>query len=354
MAGQRCEVASYHRSMSDAYGGDSSSGWLADPPEGVAASEEARALTSLLARSMGLDRFPLPGGTVSSPVMPAEEAAGVVADAAFISGPARLQVLGVLARSEARRAVLEPIAASLIRPDLDVATRDEAVNELLSKVAVSRLGQDPLGRSGGAQTTTQRAFYALLADDVRSTWLSFIPRCREAIADVGGTPAISLTTTGESHLPLAAFRPTVDPRDWPSCPLKRIFFNSMDMVAPSRPPPVPLSAPDSTGWSARLMEVVDFSFGTDPTGSSTMRTDLDFVFFDSPTALGCTYDLGTSLDGKVSVDRGYLLVEDLQSTGLRRVTTLKQVYFTSGIEPPGDACSYWSLALGLVAWACVP
>ncbi len=70
--------------------------------------------------------------------------------------------------------------------------------------------------------------------------------------------------------------------------------------------------------------------------------------------VGCTYDFHDSIDGQISVDQGYLLLEDLKIPDLRRTTTLKQVHFRAGIVPPGVVCPVWSAAMMIISWACTP
>jgi hypothetical protein len=84
------------------------------------------------------------------------------------------------------------------------------------------------------------------------------------------------------------------------------------------------------------------------------------VFFNDPArgalgpAMGCTYDLARSIDGKILVDQGYLLVEDLHDAthAYRRYRTQKEVRFRTGTPAPEDVCPFWSLAAGLIQQGC--
>jgi hypothetical protein len=70
--------------------------------------------------------------------------------------------------------------------------------------------------------------------------------------------------------------------------------------------------------------------------------------------VGCTYDLRESIDGKITVDQGYVLVEDVPVAGgaLRRIRTLKEVHFAAGDLEPGEVCPVWGPAAMLIQWAC--
>ena len=89
----------------------------------------------------------------------------------------------------------------------------------------------------------------------------------------------------------------------------------MDLIPPGvRLGPIP--PPDQEGWQATLLETVDFSFGFG--APQEAKTELDFVFFfNRPSATrqfgvaGSTYDFKKSQDGRITVDQGFLLVEEL-------------------------------------------
>ncbi len=343
-------------------------------------AEEALAVVSLIGRSLGFDVLPLPRGGSGPPTLPVEVAANVVAEATSVSAPAKLEVLAQLTRKGFPRPVLEPIAVSLVRPDLDAGAHAAAVEELWNRVRGSRPGTDPLGRKmsdlvpptvddhstqveappspqdlagGPPQPRIEPAtFVRMLVHDLQETSLSVVPRCDAKTRNVGGNPALSLATTAASSRDLSDLKSLVDPREWPRCPIQSVFFKSMNFVVPAAPPPPPLGVPDDNGWSATLQEVVDFSFGLDPEGSSRLMTDLDFVYFDTPSAAGATYDLNRSVDEEILVDRGYLLIENLASLGVRRTTTLKEVYFKNRAQPP-LVCTLWSTAQALIGSSCI-
>ena len=158
-------------------------------------------------------------------------------------------------------------------------------------------------------------------------------------------PALSIATTAWSDRPLRDLKKVVDPFEWPKCRLQHVFFRSMTGLGQG----VGLDAPDQGGWRQTLREVVDFSFGL---GWQTFTTDLDFVYFESPTRVGCTYDRNSSLGNQITVDQGYLLAEDLGAR--RRVRTLKQVHFAAGDIPSVFVCPFWGPATSAIAWACLP
>jgi len=313
---------------------------------------EARAVVSLIGRSLGFDELPLPVDAPAPPLMDAAEAADWVAGADSFSAPAKLELLAHASRSALPRTVLEPVAVSLVKPQLGEGTQTEVVEELLDRVYASEPGEDPLGRETDGFLPEGDLFLTSLVVDLQLTSISVLPKCEATIRGIGGYPALSLATVVESVRPLDELRGMVDPRAWPRCPIQSVFFKRMDMVLPAAPPAPTLGSPDD-GWSATLQEVVDFSYGMDPAGSSLMTTDLDFVYFDTASSVGCTYDLNRSCDGKILVDRGYILVEDLSSRGTRRTTTLKQVYFTDNRRHGSQTCLFWSIAQALVGSSCL-
>jgi hypothetical protein len=239
---------------------------------------------------------------------------------------------------------LEPIARSLIRGDVDCDPGIEA-NRLLDQGYATEPGADPLGRRTTASLANDEI--GVLTQEAQDTVISVTPTCTATTQIIGGVPALSLSTTTMSRQPFAEARAMTDPLFWPQCPPQSLFFKEMTLMDPGR---VPLPAPDN-GWSARILEVVDFSYGLSASGEAKMSTELDFVFFEDETAAGCTYDLHRSHNREILVDRGFVMVEDLQSIGWRRTTTLKQVYFRTRANP-GDVCRFWSLAHGMVSSSC--
>lgn len=309
-------------------------------------SAETHAVLSLIAHSFGLDSWPQPGDR-DLPVMEAEAAAELVAGGDSFTAPARLDLLAHLSRREMPKPVLSPLAASLVRTPL-IGARFDVVALLLERVSASRPGEDPLGRDESEPTMAGDPLEGFLIDDVVLTRLRVEePPCEERSKVIDGHLALSITTKLESPHPLAALRPLADPREWPRCPVQSDFFKSMDVVTP----PQPLKPPD-VGWSARLREVVDFGFGVglDDSGASLMTTDLDFCFIEDESSVTCTYDLAKSVDGKIVVDRGQIMVEDLRR--VRRISTLKEVAFATRPHP-GDVCRPWSRAHAAVASSCL-
>ena len=84
------------------------------------------------------------------------------------------------------------------------------------------------------------------------------------------------------------------------------------------------------------------------------------MYFNNPPvagtshgASGSTYDYHFSQDGKISVDQGYLLVEDLApDVDVRRYRTQKLVHMTAGDPPAPEVCEFWSLAVGMIQHGC--
>ena len=307
-------------------------------------------MVSLIGRSLGFSHLPLPDDGPSPSLLPVGEAADWVGGADHFTAPAKLQLLTHLHGTPVSRTSLEPIAVSLVRRDLGGRDVSQKMDELLDLVYATQPGDDPLSGATSGILPEDDLLSGLVAD-LQLTSARVSPTCEATTRIVRGYPALSLTTTITTTRPLTEVGTMADPRFWPQCHPQSAFFKSMDMVQPAAPPLPSLRGPDE-GWSARLRETVDFSFGLNPSGSSRMKTDLDFVYFDTGSAVGCTYDLGRSIDRHILVDRGYVLVEDLGSRDVRRTTTLKQVHFRSRPQP-GDVCQFWSLAHGMVSSSCM-
>lgn len=313
-------------------------------------SQDAKALVSLIGRALGFSTLPLIGAGEQPPLLPAGEAGTGVAGADSISGPVKLDLLTHITKSALPESVYEPVAVSLLQPGLGGEVQAGVVEEVLARTRAAEPGTDPFGRLStglGGEIAVLRH----LKPEIQQTLVSLLPRCEATETSIDGYPALNLVTVITSHRPIDDMRAMVDPREWPHCPVQASFFKSMGMVTPAAPPMPDLASPDA-GWSARLSEVVDFSYGLDPSGASIVTTDLDFVYFDSRRTVGCTYDLGFSHEDKIKVDRGYVLVEDLESLDVRRTTTLKQVYLVDNPQPGSQVCLLWSLAQAMIAASC--
>ncbi len=314
----------------------------------VGAREEVQAVLSLVARSYGLTSFPLPSGEEAE-LLEETHAVAVLEQPGQVPPPAKLELLAELLRSTAPppRPQLERLASSVVGDAEDVS----AVNELLAQLREVQRGQDALGRTVDDLHRRQELF-SRLDEEIQASRLLVLPMCETGVQGVDGQPALVVKTTLDTTHRAGDLEPIVDPREWPRCPIQSIFFRQMDPVLP--PQPADLGTPD-TGKALTLREVVDFSYGFDPTTESLMTTDLKFVYFDNrPATVGCTYDLVKSYGRKVTVDQGYLLVEDLESLGVRRFTTLKQVAFTDRPQQPsGLVCLVWSIMQALIVASCV-
>ena len=241
---------------------------------------------------------------------------------------------------------MRTIAAPLVAPG--VRTDEDVVGALLDRVATSKAGEDPLGRQQPDIGTLGDPLLRDLVPEIQESTLAVGPICDARTVNVDGHMALSLQTTMSTGRSLADLRAMADPRQWPRIPDMSRFFRRMDMVQPPVPPPTAL-LPPQRGWTARLREVVDFSFGVSPSNSSQMVTDLDFTYVDTERAVYCTYDLGESQDDKIVVDRGYVMIEEVEGASpYRQVTTLKQVRFRRRPQP-GDVCEFWSLATAAAA-----
>lgn len=323
---------------------------------GARAREEVQAVLSLVARSHGLTSFPLPSGEeVDLPDV--EQAVDVLEHPVHLPAPAKLELVAELLRSAAPpdESQLQRLANSLVREDIDGPERLSAVYDLLEQLREAARGQDALSRTVDDLHNPEdlpRDLFSRLEAEVHAARLLVLPLCETGTQDVDGHTALVVKTTLDTTDRASNYSSIVDPRQWPECPIQSIFFKQMDPVSPPRP--AALGVPD-TGEALTLREVVDFSYGFDPTTESLMTTDLKFVYFDNDAApVGCTYDLVKSYGHKVTVDQGYLLVEDLESLGVRRFTTLKQVAFTDRPQQPsGLVCLVWSIMQALIVASCV-
>ena len=312
---------------------------------------EAQAVLAVIGRLNGMETLPRFGPDGEEVELPGLNASlDVLARTSLLSGPAKLEVLAQAARAQVQNEHVQALADSLVRIDLPDLTRDQRRDDLVSRLRHSPPGHDPLNRSFSELLDPPQDVLELVPD------LHFLaieyspPDCDSEWVKVEGIPALSIKTRARSTKLMRHFVNLVDPRNWPTCPLQHAFFRSMKEVPPPPPPLPPLQQPD-VGWSGALREIVDFSVGL---GWATCETDLDFVYFADASRVGCTYDFHHSTDGRINVDQGYLLLEDLKIPNLRQITTLKQVHFRAGVVPPEWVCPVWSTAMMIISWACTP
>ena len=324
-------------------------GWSEDPE-----AKGAQAAASALAIAHGFTRFPLPDDPDGVELPDVATAIRNLAES-NVFAPVKLATLGELAQrldlsDPSDRGRLEPLARSLVQDD---ARADDLLDMIMSAQPQDGSSRtDPLGRTVDDDPSVG-ADFAFLVDDLRSSTLSPLPRCEGRHQIIDGYVALSAETTLVTDRPIDSFSSFVDPTQWPMCRTTGAFFRSMALENPRTPPPPVLPPPD-VGWEATLTEVVDFSFGLSLRGS-TMETNLKFTYFNNlPQAAGCTYDLVESIDRKILVDRGYLLAENLESRGLRRLTTLKQITFRARAQPPPPlACLVWSQSQAAAVHGCL-
>ncbi len=334
---------------------------------------EARALFSVLGRAHGLEAI-----AGSEEFARPDEAIATLANASHIPKPQQLQVLAKVARESStddslvQGVGLDAWADTLLQPAL-VSDRDSARAILLERLQNSVPGQDPLGRTDISELLDPLDppdpllpfdpdhFLHTLDLDIGATMLQLLPSCDDTTTKIEGYLALSISTRSLTRKRFSAFESIVDPCRWPRCWLQAWFFRAMEFVRPPQGPPGAAIPDPEDGWEATLEEVVDWSLGFGP--PDTMRTELDFryVWPEAGASAGqlkrgaCTYDLARSVDGRVKVDQGYLLVEDLRPKyDVRRFQTLKQVFLTN---PPvkvgsGDLCGFWSFVSGLIQQGC--
>ena len=120
----------------------------------------------------------------------------------------------------------------------------------------------------------------------------------------------------------------MDPRNWHTW--GPLFFRRMDLLM-SPPAPVDISPPPpgDQHWHGVFHEEVALV--------QVLNTLLRCSYWRDPAAAAMTYDLKDSVDDEIDVDRGFLLVTDVD--GVRRVQVLKIVSFTT---------DWWDLVARLV------
>jgi hypothetical protein len=332
---------------------------------------ELDALFSTLARAVGLRALPLPFGEWED-LLPADEAAATLAEAQRLPPHHRLEVLArYIDRPENLGGgaigdhVVTTLADSVLHERLQVQSinapeREDARDKLLNRLADWEPGREPLGRPTHTLLTAEDdPLLADLDDLVQAMALTLLPQCQAGATAVGGIPALNIATQAICAKPLSAFEKIVDPREWPNCSIQNRFFKQMDDTG--TPAPAPPFPADDHGWKKILLEVVDFGALVPSKTDQRVYTELEFVYFfpSDPDQVGdharagCTYDLHQSQDGKILVDQGYLLAEDLQpKENSRRFRTLKTVHFTAGDPPADEICAFWSLAAGMIMQGC--
>lgn len=327
-------------------------------------AEELRAAIGLLGHQHGFRELPTFDPDADAALLPPiDRSVEVVANAQHLHPALRLELLARTVRAREVQESLIPVdlrglAESLLDREATVAPRRPTGTDLLDRLASSVEGRDPLSRTVADLIAPDDLVQGLHAD-IQTTLLTVLPRCAASVSPKGGVPALNIVTERTSYKPLGEYRTVVDPREWPECWLQHAFFKRMDVLGG----PTPTTFPDA-GWSARLLETVDFGFGLGPPQEA--RTRLDFVYFANLAprapatgpAVGCTYDFAGSEDGRISIDQGYLLAEDVPhpAGSYRRYRTHKMVHFTNANPFPdpdaGNVCSFWSLAAGIIEQGC--
>jgi hypothetical protein len=298
------------------------------------------------------------------PDTPADAHITTIAGSDLITGPGQLHLLARLKHEGYDADTLHPLAASLVRDDIDDQRRREVAARLVDVVQYAP-GSDPLGRTihhldaadgppPGPLPEEPHQLVSFLQDDVSTSIYGSLPQCDAEREEVDGEPALYIETRGWSTVPLDKFDMMVDPINWPKCPLQATFFKSM---VPDGTPDQPLPFPEKKGWRNDLIETVDFGMGV--LGSAfAMETVLSVMYYKDDKSTGCTYELVRSLDGKISHDQGYLLAQDMEApdgTRAREITTMKSVWFTDPMMnlPASFICPVWSLASAMLSHACL-
>lgn len=277
----------------------------------------------------------------------------------------KLALLAKLKAGDAPRDELEPIATSLLRPD--VPDKKAAASDLIDFVQTD--GADPLHRGRGLDRPTDptlRAQYdeisATLDPELENYSVTALPLCKAHHHVVRGQPALFVTTEVWAREKVEDFADVVDPLMWPKCPVQSHFFKSME-IDPATHQTFDQAGLDS-GWRAQVTETVDFGpdlglFGV-PTGKKVTKLDMTYCtthLNGQVAAISTTYNLvpGGSLGDEILFDEGYLVAErrDRGSDRITRLRTKKAVWFADKNTPANMVCGVWSFASALIATDCL-
>ena len=315
---------------------------------------ELRAFIGLLGTASGLTHLPAFDPDADRPRLPkVPDAVDALSAAKHVPPEARLELLSQLRRSgrpNTEHEDLLDLAGSLV-PDPSTRTSTAAALLKLLDGTPRVVGRDALGRAVVGPDVPNEARDSVLANTtLQDRVVTSQPICGEKITYMGEVPALNIVTDRVTPMPLAEFHDIVNPLQWPTCWLEQAFFSSMTVVAPPAGPDA-LQPPDQgLGFQARVLEIVDFGLGIGP--PQLAKTELDFVMFFDPASgrVGSTYDFYRSQDQKITVDQGYLLVEDLGNR--RRYRTQKLVHMTASSPLDENVCWFWSMVVGLVQEGC--
>jgi hypothetical protein len=151
--------------------------------------------------------------------------------------------------------------------------------------------------------------------------VAFIGRdvCSIQRVQVGGIRAAWIYSEFETDAQFGTIADWIDPHRWPK--LGPLLFKRMTLVDPD--PPEQLRPPPAGDphWHAVFLEEVQLV--------ERLRTFLRCSYWRSDATAATTYDLAGSIDDQIDVDRGYVLVTDVD--GRRRVQVLKIVSFTQDL-----------------------
>ncbi len=165
--------------------------------------------------------------------------------------------------------------------------------------------------------------------------------CADTEVMVGGGPARAVLAEFEvaAKTPLAELFETVDPARWKE--YGGGLFKTVTAIGPSASDPWSPADPSDHGpWRRTYLEVAEL-------GTEQLTNILAFDVIRTDNCIAFSFDLAHSVDGRVEVDRGYLLVTDQGRR--RRVKALKIIRLADG---PGSifgqvlieqACPLWEL-----------
>jgi hypothetical protein len=157
--------------------------------------------------------------------------------------------------------------------------------------------------------------------------------CTVRRVTVDGRRATWIFSEFETDAPLDGVADWLDPQNWGKWGY--LLFRRMDILG-APPAPVSISPPPDgdAHWQGVFFEEVRLF--------ESINTLLDCSHWRDAGAAAMTYDLDKSLDRKLDVDRGFLLVTDTGPT--RRVQVLKIVGFTNDVWDSAArlVCPFWT------------
>ena len=277
------------------------------------------ALLAIHAKARGMDLSDLKDAPGFRPVsLRARLETVAEADEEEVPHSTRLDLLHGLARSGFPDRELHDEAYLRLAESV-AAANDLTAGDVLEDLERSATTQTPFSetRSGQAMPHEMVAF---VGEDV----------CNIRRVSVDGKDAVWIFSEFETDAPFESVAEWVNPKNWPV--RGPMLFKRMELVGANAPTEIGSLSPEH--WHGLFHEEVQLI--------GRVNTLLHCDHWKDDRSAGMTYDLALSVDRKLDVDRGFLLVNDVD--GVRRVKALKIVGFT---DPAWDrmatlVCPYWT------------